>query len=233
VWEQALCDALWSDEDGDAARNAFAITVLRLRKLLGANETVLQRGGSVSLNPDLCWVDAQMFEVRIVDKQSTCWDALSLYGGTFLAEDEDEPWSVAARERLRGRFIHALSMHGAALEAQGDAEGALECYLRGIDADPIVESFYLGLMRCYDRLGRHTEALSAYRRLKQTLSVLLGVPPSDAAQRLFQTMLASQAEGTVMETGPHEGADTNPASAGSRGRRAVVTRLRARNNRAE
>jgi hypothetical protein len=37
VPEQALCDALWRDEDGDAARNAFAITVLRLRKLLGVD----------------------------------------------------------------------------------------------------------------------------------------------------------------------------------------------------
>jgi len=35
VPEQTLCDALWSDEEGDAAANALAITVVRLRKLLG------------------------------------------------------------------------------------------------------------------------------------------------------------------------------------------------------
>jgi DNA-binding SARP family transcriptional activator len=66
--------------------------------------------------------------------------------------------------------------------------------MRGIDADPIVESFQQGLMRCYERLGKRTEALSVYRRLKHTLSVVLGVPPSDAVQRLFQDMLRRQVE---------------------------------------
>ena len=42
VPEQALCDTLWGDEEGDAARNALSITVSRLRKLLGSNECVIQ-----------------------------------------------------------------------------------------------------------------------------------------------------------------------------------------------
>ena len=33
-------------------------------------------------------------------------------------------------------------------------------------------------MRCYHRLDRLPEAVSAYRRLKQTLSVTLSLPPS-------------------------------------------------------
>ncbi|MEO8164914.1 MAG: bacterial transcriptional activator domain-containing protein, partial [Betaproteobacteria bacterium] len=54
-------------------------------------------------------------------------------------------------------------------------------------------SFHQGLMRCYERLDKRTEAFSAYRRLKHTLSVVLGVPPSDATQKLFQDMLSRQA----------------------------------------
>jgi len=53
-------------------------------------------------------------------------------------------------------------------------------------------------MRCYERLDKRTEALSVYRRLKHTLSVLLGVPPSDATQRLFQDMLQRQSEAGVL-----------------------------------
>ena len=53
VPEEALCDALWRDEEGDAARNALSITVLRLRKLLGSNESVIHQGGKVSLNPEM------------------------------------------------------------------------------------------------------------------------------------------------------------------------------------
>ena len=147
VPEQALCDALWGDEEGDAARNALSITVLRLRKLLGSNESILQQGGKVSLNLELCWVDAWAFEVRLADKAEVSSKALNLYGGTFLPEDLDTAWSVPARERLRGKFIHALSAHAAALESHGDLAGALQCYLRGIEADSIVESFHQGLDR--------------------------------------------------------------------------------------
>ena len=87
-----------------------------------------------------------------------------------------------------------MSRSGATLESEGDLPGAVQCYLRGTDADLIVESFHQGLMRCYERLGRRTEALSVYRRLKHTLSVVLGVPPSEATQRLFKEMLDRQAD---------------------------------------
>jgi DNA-binding SARP family transcriptional activator len=197
VPEQALCDALWGDEEGDAARNALSITVLRLRKLLGSNESVIHQGGKISLNPEMCWVDAWAFEARLADTRFVGQEVLDLYGGTFLPEDEGGAWSVARRERLRGKFIDALSRYGMTLESQGDLPGAVQCYMRGIDADPIVESFHQGLMRCYERLGKRTEALSVYRRLKHTLSVVLGVPPSDAAQQMFQDMLRRQ-----MEEGP-------------------------------
>lgn len=225
IGEQTLCDALWGDEEGDAARNALSITILRLRKLLGSNEAVLHLGGKVSLNPDLCWVDAWMFEARIADTESADRKALSLYGGNFLPEDEDESWSVAARERLRGKFIHALSAQAAALESQGDVSAALQSYLRGIEADPIVESFHQGLMRCYEQTGKRSEAFSAYRRLKHTLSVLLGVPPSDATQRLFQDMLQRQSEAGALP----EPDGVIPSA--SKAKRGVVARLPVRHTR--
>jgi LuxR family transcriptional regulator, maltose regulon positive regulatory protein len=39
-----------------------------------------------------------------------------------------------------------------------------------------------------ERLDRRTEAISAYRRLRQTLSVTLGIAPSAASEKLFQTL---------------------------------------------
>jgi DNA-binding SARP family transcriptional activator len=97
---------------------------------------------------------------------------------------------VATRERLRGRFIHLLAEHGAALEQAGDFEAAIQVYLRGLAADAAVESFYPGLMRCYQRLGRRGEAIGAYQRLKQILSITLGLAPSAASERLYQGLRA-------------------------------------------
>ncbi len=218
VPEQALCDALWGDEEGDAASHALDITIARLRKLLGTADAVIQQGGKISLDAGRCWVDAWVFEANLgkaIDRP-----LLDLYGGAFLPEDANEPWSVAMRERLRGKFIHALSSCGDVLESSGDLEGAVQCYLRGIDADPIVEVFHQGLMRCYERMGRRTEAISAFRRMKQTLSVLLGIPPSDASQRLFQVLLQDQA-GEGAET---QGGSTDAAAPGE-ARRAAGQRV--------
>ncbi len=191
VPEQSLCDALWGDEEADAAQNALGITVIRLRKLLGRTESITYQGGRISLNPDVCWVDAWEFEKRACAGASL--DAvLNLYGGTFLPEEEGEPWSVSARERLRARFVDLLCTQGQRLEQTGDLSGATACYLRGVEADPVAESFYQGLMRCYEQAGRRSEALSAYRRLTHTLSAVLGVPPSASSQHLFQQMVARQ-----------------------------------------
>lgn len=202
VPEQALCDALWPDDDGDAAANALSITLVRLRRLLGMTEAILHQGGRMSLNPELCWVDAQAFERRLAPDKLADAGTLALYGGSFLPEDESEPWSVATRERLRGRFIDALSDCGAALEDAEDPASAIRCYLRGIEADPVVEGFHRGLMRCYERTGRRTEAISAYRRMKQILSVVLGIPPSEASQRQYRMLLEQQAaEGIEADAG--------------------------------
>jgi len=113
-------------------------------------------------------------------------------------------------------------------------QGALQCYQRGIDADPIVETFHQGLMRCYEQMGRRTEALSAYRRLKQTLFVVLGVPPSESTQQLFHDMLQRQvADGSLGGGEPattieESGAALNRSGGGNVVRRLPVRRKQAR-----
>lgn len=190
VSEQRLIDAFWSDEDGDAAARSLDATVLRLRALLGDAAAVVQKGGKVALDPERVWVDALAFEraVAAAKTRAQLEHALALYGGAFLADDEGEAWPVATRERLRGRFIHALVALGAMLEAAGELDAAIAAYQRGLDADAVVEAFYQGLMRCYARLDRRTEAVSAYRRLKQTLSITVGLAPSPATERLYRAL---------------------------------------------
>jgi DNA-binding SARP family transcriptional activator len=199
VSEQRLLDALWPDEEGDAGARALDATVLRLRMLLGDAAAIEQRGGRISLAPDKVWVDVFAFDQALAAADAAAHRhdpaeaqplqrALELYRGAFLAEDEGEAWPVAARERLRGRFIHALARQAETFERTGDLDAAIAAYLRGIDADPAIESFYQGLMRCYDRLGRRSEAIAAYQRMRQILSITLGLQPSAASERLFQTV---------------------------------------------
>ncbi len=200
VSEQRLLDALWPDEEGDAGARALDATVLRLRTLLGDSAAVVQRGGRVTLDPERVWVDVFAFDRALAAADEAAHRhepdaeaqplqrALELYSGAFLVEDEGEPWPVAARERLRGRFIHALARQAERHEAAGDDTAAIALYMRGIDADPAIESFYQGLMRCYERSGRRSEAIAAYQRLRQILSITLGLQPSASSERLYQAL---------------------------------------------
>jgi LuxR family transcriptional regulator, maltose regulon positive regulatory protein len=194
VPEQKLVDALWPDEEGDAARRAMVTTLHRLRRLLVHDKAIRQAEGKLTLDQGICWIDALAFEQRLVDPEERYgeWrDAIPLYRGTFLAQDASESWIVPARERLRDKFIRAVGQRCEKLEAADRHADAVELYRRGIDADPLVEPFYQGLMRCYDKLNRSAEAASTYRRLRETLSIVLGVPPSSASQRLFETLRLS------------------------------------------
>jgi DNA-binding SARP family transcriptional activator len=67
-------------------------------------------------------------------------------------------------------------------------DDAISWCLRGIDADPIAEAFYQGLMRCHQAQGRTAEGLSAYRRLRQTLSITLGVAPSPSTEAVAREL---------------------------------------------
>jgi ATP/maltotriose-dependent transcriptional regulator MalT/DNA-binding SARP family transcriptional activator len=197
--ESVLIDAFWRDEAGDQAAKSLGVAVHRLRALLGDSEAVAQQGGLVTLDRSRVWVDAWTFE-RSLERARERRDldatsaALALYRGAFLAEEEGESWPLAMRERLRSKYIQAVDWTGKHLEAQGRMLEAIECYWRGLDADNVVEPFYQGLMRCYQRLDRMPEAVSAYRRLKQILSVTLSLQPSTATEKLYRSLRLDLAE---------------------------------------
>jgi DNA-binding SARP family transcriptional activator len=189
VREQTLLDTFWSDEEGDVAARSLTATVHRLRTLIGDNEAIIQQGGALSLDPSRVWVDIWALDELMSQPDAASGERLlTLYRGGFLQEDEGEPWSVTMRERLRGRFIHALASYGRQLETAGQHEAAVEAYLRGLEADPVIELFYQGLMRCYAHLDRRSEAIAAYRRLKQMLSISLSLKPSSGTEKLYQSL---------------------------------------------
>ena len=196
-----LGEALWPDQEGDAAYQAFTSALYRLRKVLGNDSAVLFQEGRVTLNQNLCWVDAWAFQRLLgqaeegahaadADYQLRLADrALALYRGRFLPADTDEPWAVSLRERLHSLFMRHVLTLARRLQASGNNLEALTCYARGIEADSLAEEFYQGLMRCYLDQGRLAEGLAAYRRLRQALSVTLGIVPSQTSEALHRALL--------------------------------------------
>ncbi len=62
VSQERLSEALWPDSEGDAAHRSFDTTLHRLRKLIGNDKAIVLQEGRLSLNSEICWVDAWAFE---------------------------------------------------------------------------------------------------------------------------------------------------------------------------
>ena len=190
VPEQRLADAIWPELEADAGHRALSVAVRRLRDLLGHPDVVRQRDGKVGLDSQRCWTDVRAF-VRMIDAKADAApraDALELYRGPFLHEEPDARWAIPARERLRAKFLQHLAEEAKDRERSSDFDTAIKWYTRGIEADEIAESFYQGLIRCHLARQRRAEALGAYRRMRQVLSVVLGIEPSVESEALYRTL---------------------------------------------
>ena len=203
VYEHRLADMLWSDSEGDAAYRALLTTLQRLRKLLGSAEAVRVHEGRLSLDPHICWVDTWAFE-RLYSQANGAWSRreagarrllehlVSLYRGPFLGQESDEHQTVALRESLRSKFLHALSMLCRSHEKAGEWDKAAQCYRRGLEIDDLAEEFYRGLMVCYQKLGNTTRALDTYRRCRTVLASGLGIEPSAETEAIYTSIKNSR-----------------------------------------
>ncbi|MEO8753023.1 MAG: bacterial transcriptional activator domain-containing protein [Casimicrobiaceae bacterium] len=189
---EALAGALWPDTEGDVAKDALRVALHRLRKLLGGEQSVEVSDGRVALAANWCWIDAVALE-RVFDGTARNGTApvaqvLHLYRGHLLPGDAEHPWVLAYRERLRSKFLRFVRSTALALETSGEIESAIDLYQRAIEVEPLAESIYRRLMGSYARIGRRAEALDAYRRCRQMLSVVLGIKPSTDTEALHASL---------------------------------------------
>jgi LuxR family transcriptional regulator, maltose regulon positive regulatory protein len=204
---EVLALALWPAADADAVKN-FDVTLSRLRKLLEIEGAITLADGKVSLNRRLVWWDVAAFEAHCAalhtalhtTRHATADDdtVTALAAEVFrLHRDKlfgDEPaaaWSVAARERLAVKFNRAVGDVGTWLEARGAFREAIDRYERGLAHQMLAEPLYRGLMRCHLALHEPAEALVAYRRCRDMLSILLSVKPSEQTEALHQRIRAA------------------------------------------
>mgnify|MGYP002784561130 CR=1 FL=1 len=180
--------ALWPDAEGDAGMAACEIALHRLRRLIGDASGVWLRQGLIGLAPDRVWLDTEAFE-RLADDVAQRQDldalapALALYGGPLLAHEEDRPWLLAARPRLRSRYVRLAGAGARMLEAAGRGSEAVEILQRALEHEPLAEPLHRALIAAHVRAGRAAEATEAYRSCALLLREVLGVTPAPDTQR--------------------------------------------------
>ncbi len=191
---------LWPDSDGEAANRAFESALFRLRKLLDVEGAIQLASGKLSLARSLLWTDVWSFEAaldhatdQIKPMAQRARLLLDAYPGHLLGDDE-YPWIAKPRDALRARFVRAVLEVGEQLERQRDFATAIHVYRRGLEADNLAEPFYRGLMRSLAATGDRADAVNAFRRCRDLLSIVLGLKPSAETDRLYRDITATQRE---------------------------------------
>jgi LuxR family transcriptional regulator, maltose regulon positive regulatory protein len=205
VSTERVTEALWPRVDGDSAHRSFTTTLHRLRKLLGDDRAVTLSEGKLTLDGNRIWVDTWAFEqvtFRITQtvrqpRNGANADAIEalgrqmmqFYAGAFLENEAEASWNLAARDRSRQRFRHAIAELSQHWQKTGQPERALDLLEQALDIDAIAEALYHRLMQCYVQLGRKNDALATYERCRKMLSVNLNVAPSPETSALRDTLV--------------------------------------------
>ena len=198
----ALVGALWPDAEGDAAKVSFDSNLHRLRKLIDIEDILPLHEGRLSLDPARCWVDVWAFEelVNRVDAAShqpadaeardgeLVKELLRLYAGHFIEKESQDPWAASMRDRLRAKFVRAVTTLGSRLEQRKQWESAIMLYSRALELDNLAEGLYRRLMVSYRELGETAEALKVYRRCRDMLSIVLSINPSPETEAIRATL---------------------------------------------
>jgi DNA-binding SARP family transcriptional activator len=202
--QSRLVEALWADDPPRTAVKTLHSHIARVRQAIGdagLPGVLVTRGpGYVLLVPSLA-VDAQRFEeqVRLGRRELAGGDlpagaarlsaALDLWRGNALEDAAPAGWAAAEAARLDEARTTALEdLWDARLRLGGHAAAVGELD-RLLVSYPNRERLVGLMMVALDRSSRHTEALDAYRRVRDNLATELGLDPGPELSRLHAALL--------------------------------------------
>lgn len=192
VSSDVLVEALWADDPPRTARKNIQVYVSALRRLLGGgtgSRIVHQHGGYVlQATPDE--LDALSFLQRA--RAGSLTEALDLWRGPALDGFRGVPLIGDAARRLERRFLEVSEDWAEAEIAAGGGAAAIERLTEIAQRNPLRERLRMAQMTALCRAGRRSEALAVYDDLRQALARELGLPPSPALKRFYQSLLREQ-----------------------------------------
>ena len=203
-----IVDQLWGEEPPKSAIASLQNFVAQLRRLLGAESSIVSGPGYV-LQVEPAQLDLLRFERLVTEaraqpaeqRSKLLREALSLWRGPPLADLAFETFVQTEVRRLEELRLEALEERiDADLELGG--RGELVGELEGLVAEhPMREQLRGQLMLALYRAGRQAEALQAYHDARQALVEELGLEPSPPLQQLYRSILRQEG---ALERAPPE-----------------------------
>ena len=205
-----IVERLWPEADPAGGRKSLDMAISRLRKLLECEDGVVVNEGRVQLSTRHVWIDITPLlrafaDVRVARDDHTTGRSrtaeraavsvnavLMHYKGPFFAGEDGPPWLIAGREAIAGVVRHALSTADAILGGAGDTD-LIPALQRAQLFDQASEDLARSLMRAHLRCGQPSEAIAVYRRLRDMLSLLMGLAPSSETEHIRKQALLQDA----------------------------------------
>lgn len=198
---------LWPDLSSGRLRSAFHVTLYRVRRALGINDSVLYENDQYFFNRQLEYqFDVEEFEslvaqaeqvasLRPLEAEEKYQRACELWKGEFLEgmSFANEEWLFWRRDELNRRHLGALKALGDLRMQRGAYEGALEAYRKLLARDALREDVHRDVMRCLALAGDRNAALRHYDALVALLHDELMVAPLPETAELCR-LIASGCE---------------------------------------
>lgn len=222
VLVEELIDTLWWDGPPRTAHKNIQVYVSRIRKLVTADGRpgrLLYRPSGYQLVLTSAEVDVLRFEdmsragrlaLRRGDPReaaASLRQALGLWRGPALADLQVSPALRAEAARLADRRLAVYEDWFEAELLLGNHAEVLEEIGAVVRAHPLRERLRSHQLTALYHGGRQAEALAEYDNLRQLLTAELGLDPSPALQRLYQSILS----GRPVLNAPPQAAGNAPA----------------------
>ena len=194
-----LIDRFWGEQPPATAKAVVQTYVSGLRKLLPA-DVIVTEGYGYRLDLTGHVLDADDFAALAADARQAVharrWEhaldsaeaALAFWRGAPYGELRDDDFARGEIARIEELRLELEETRAEALLGLGQARDALPELERLVREHPLRERLWQHLMTARYRLGRHAEALEAYREAWKALAEL-GLEPSGSLRRLEQKIL--------------------------------------------
>lgn len=223
-----LIDDLWGERPPASAKHTLETYISRLRHVLNtsgaASLPLVTRPGGYLLDAAPACVDACQFR-DLAARGSAAHDhgdaaaavtlfssAVRLWRGLALADVQDAPFAVLARQRLEEERLTVSENLVEARLALGQHRQLVPELEALIGGSPYRERFHAQLMLALYRSGRQAEALAAFGRARDLLADELGIEPGRELRELQRAVL-QQAPGLEPDGGQAAGQAPQPETA--------------------
>jgi predicted ATPase/DNA-binding SARP family transcriptional activator len=201
-----LIDALWPQDPPADPINALQSLISRVRRTLGAPDSIQQVGNGYRLSVDRGSIDAAAFAELVATGRREMADgslnsardslnrALGMWRGTPLTDAGDADYALAPTARLDEQRLDAQADRieiELRLGHAGDVVGDLE---ELVAAHPLRERLAAQLMRALAATGRTADALAIHEQIRARLADDLGVDPGAELSAVQLAVLRGEVE---------------------------------------